>query len=225
MIACIHQPDFLPWLGFYDRWARCDLLVLLDDGQFLRRGWHHRDRLKTAAGAQWLTVPVLKKGRFTQTIAEVELEPGAGWRQKHLSMIRHAYCKAKAFREVFAMLEEAYAMPCTSLRDLNVALLRKTAALLGLYTPTVFSSELGVSGARTERLVDICRRVGADTYLSGMGARSYLDEELFREAGIDVLWREYDTPRYPQLHGDFIPGLSVVDFLMNCGPTPPREMW
>ncbi len=216
MIVTIHQPDFMPWLGFFQRWHAADRYVVLDDVQFLRRGWHHRDRIKTPAGAAWLTVPVRKKGRFEQSIDAVELD-GDAWKRGHLAAIRAAYGRAPRFPELFPLLERVYARPHTLLMELNLDLLRLFAACLGITTPLVLASQSQVQERGTQRLVRLCQAHGAHTYLTGTGSRAYLDESLFAAQNIRVHWQEFRHPVYPQLHGDFVPGLSALDWLMHGG--------
>ena len=215
VIVTIHQPDFAPWLGFFDRWAASGLYVVLDDVQFLRRGWHHRDRIKTPHGVQWLTVPVKKKGRFEQPINETEIDNGADWRDKHLKTIGAAYGKAPRFSSLFPLLEQIYGKRHTLLMDLNMDMLRLFARELGVDTPLVLASDLGVAGSGSERLATLVETVRGRTYLTGTGARAYLDETVFRSRGLAVAWRPYQQPEYPQLHGSWAAGLSVLDFCMN----------
>jgi len=215
----IHQPDFMPWLGFFARWRESDIYVVLDDVQFLRRGWHHRDRIKTAAGPAWLTVPVRKSGRFNQDIRDVEVENGP-WRRKHLAAIAAAYARAPCFAEVFPLLEEVYGRDHAWLMDLNLDLLRLFARLLGIATPLTMASQHGLAETGTARLVRLCALHGADVYLAGTGSRDYLDESLFAARGIRVEWQNFEHPVYEQLHGPFLPGLSALDALM-LGSAPP----
>lgn len=210
----IHQPDFMPWLGFFDRWRVSDLFIVLDDVQFIRRGWHHRDKIKTPSGVQWLTVPVRKRGRNRQLINEVELDNEGDWRRRHLETIRHAYHSAPEFREVFAALEEIYARPHRLLIDHNLDLLRFAAARLGVDTPLEFSSNIGSDSAGTQRLVDLVKAVGGRVYVTGTGSREYLEESLFASADLEVRWQEFQHPVYRQLYGDFVPKLSILDYLM-----------
>ncbi len=213
MTVTIHQPDFMPWLGFFDRWRASGLYVVLDDVQFLRRGWHHRDRIKTAAGAAWLTVPVLNKGRFEQEIREAVLAEGP-WRRRHLAAIRAAYARAPRFSRVFPLLEEVYGRNHDRLLELNLDLLHLFAQLLGITTPVVLASSSAVQTEGTQRLVQLCTAHGARTYLTGTGSRAYLDEALFRAQGVRVEWQSFTPPCYPQLHGEFVPNLSALDYLM-----------
>jgi hypothetical protein len=215
LIVTIHQPDFAPWLGFFDRWAASDLFVVLDDVQFLRRGWHHRDRIKTANGVRWLTVPVRKKERFDQPINEAKIDNGENWRDKHLKTIAAAYGKAPRFCELFARLEEVYSRGHKLLVELNMDLLGLFVRELGIDTPVVMASNLEVPGSGSRRLADMVEKLGGDTYLTGTGSRDYLCEEDFTERGMQVSWQEYRQPDYPQLHGPSESGLSVIDYCMN----------
>jgi hypothetical protein len=214
-IVTIHQPDFLPWLGFFDRWRRSDLYVMLDNVQFLRRGWHHRDKIKSANGLQWLTLPVRKKGKNLQLINEVELDNDQDWKRKHLSTIQHAYAKAPCFDEIFPAIETIYKRASDLMIDLNVNLLKFASERLGISVPTVLASEFEVNGRGTTRLVELTKMFNAKVYLTGTGARDYLDESEFQAEGIKVEWQHFEHPCYTQLHGDFVPMLSVLDYLMN----------
>lgn len=215
MIVTIHQPDFAPWLGFFHRWAASDLYVVLDDVQFLRRGWHHRDRIRTKAGLVWLTVPVLKKGRYDQRINEVRMDNGSNWRAKHLGTIAAAYGKCQMFGDVFPRIEKVYAGPHELLIDFNMALLREFADLLGIKVPMAMASDNPSDCSSTDRLVELTALHGGTAYMTGLGSRDYLDEAAFAQKGIEVIWDEYRPAPYQQVHGSFEPGLSVIDYLMN----------
>lgn len=214
MIVTIHQPDFLPWLGFFDRWQKSDLYIVLDDVQFLRRGWHHRDKIKTKDGVKWLTVPVLKKGRYQQLIREVQIDNSIDWRGKHLRTIQSNYTKSPNFDCYFQQIEKIYKKKHTLLIDLNMDLLRFVADSFDIVTPVAFASDHHLQSSSTQKLVDLVKSVDGDCYITGLGAKEYLDETLFSVQGIQVVWQEYTHPIYEQLHGPFIPMLSCLDFLM-----------
>lgn len=214
MIVTIHQPDFLPWLGFFDRWHKSDLYIVLDDVQFLRRGWHHRDKIKTKSGAKWFTVPVIKKGQYQQSIREVKIDNGSNWRHKHLKTIESNYKKAPNFEDCFEKIKEIYDKRHLFLIDLNMDLLQWVAIELGITTPTVFTSEYHVKSTSTQRLVDLVKLVDGDGYLTGQGSKDYLDESPFSKENIKVIWQKFQHPVYGHLHGEFIPRLSCLDYLM-----------
>ena len=213
-LLAAHQPQYLPWLGFFDKIARADVFVLLDDVQFKKNEWQNRNRIKGPAGPQWLTVPV--RHRFPQTIAEVEIAPPASWSRKHLQALRTNYGKAPCFDAEMPLFVEVLERSWRHLAPLNVALIERLVHRLGIDTELRLSSELAARDDPTLRLVDLCERLGADAYLSGSGG-DYLDEQPFADAGIELSYQQYDHPRYPQLHGEFEPFLSIVDLLMNCG--------
>ena len=214
MVVTIHQPDFLPWLGFFDRWQESNIYIVLDDVQFLRRGWHHRDKIKAQNGVQWLTVPVQKKSRYHQTIKEVRINNEVNWRYKHLKTIQTAYGKASNFDLNYGRLSEIYNRDYDLLISFNMNLLRLCSKMLGINTPVVFASEFNVKSTGSRRLVDLVKSVGGDDYLTGSGSRDYLDEAIFKKEGINVCWQEFKNPVYKQLHGGFEEMLSVLDFLM-----------
>ncbi|HKI81196.1 MAG TPA: WbqC family protein, partial [Pseudodesulfovibrio sp.] len=167
MVVTIHQPDFIPWLGFFDRWSRSDVYVVLDTVQFIRRGWHHRDRIKTPNGPRWLTVPVAKKGRFEQRIADTLIDESSNWRAKHLSTLRAAYVRTSGFAGLFPEVEAIYGMNHRRLMDHNREFLELIAGRLGITAPIVLASDLGVAGSRSELLAGLVEAVGGDVYLTG----------------------------------------------------------
>jgi len=222
MIVTIHQPDFLPWLGFFDRWQKSDLYIVLDDVKFLRRGWHHRDRIKTKDGARWLTVPVIKKGKYHQIIRDVKIDNRTNWRYKHLKAIESNYKKAPKFEHCFTKITEIYEKKHLFLIDLNMELLHLIASELGITTSNVFASDYDVKSTSTQRLVDLVKEVGGTGYLTGLGSRNYLAESVIEKENVKVIWQEFKEPVYRQLHGEFIPMLSSLDYLMMETNIPNR---
>jgi hypothetical protein len=213
----------MPWRGFFDLIGRCDEYVIFDRTQFAKRHWHNRNRIKTAAGLQWLTIPVLSKGRYEQAIDEVEIEKP--WTEKHWRAIELAYRRAPFFEALAPTVRGWYERADREKRltDVNALFMREIASLLGLGTRIVQDTVYPIRGAKTERLLGIARAAGADRYLSGPSAKGYLDEALFAAAGIGVEWMSYEGyPEYPQLHGGFEPAVSVLDLLFNVGPDARR---
>jgi hypothetical protein len=211
------QPSYLPWLGYFDQLYKSDVFVLYDDVQYDKHGWRNRNRIKTDTGPLWLTVPVLTHGQGLPTNRDARIDARQPWARKHLQALRVNYAKAPAFGEVFDGLEAALQRPWTHLIDLNRAVLEALCRLLGLTRPILLSSELDVPGQKTERLIAICRALGAGRYLTGDAASEYLDETQFAANDIRVEYHHYRHPVYAQLHGEFVPYLSVVDLLMNHG--------
>lgn len=221
----IHQPDFLPYLGFFHRFLQADLFVALDHAQFVNgtsRSWTHRDKIKTPRGAQWLTVSVNKAPRDTPinaiSLAETD------WRKQNLDLARENYRGAPHFDEIFSELEKLYALPCTQLAEFTTASIDMLLGMFDISLPRVESSRLNPVGQKNELLVDILRKVEATHYLSGIGARDYFEPTAYSNAGLEVIWQDFKHPVYPQLHGEFVPYLSSIDMLFNCGIAQSREI-
>ncbi len=224
--AVIHQPDFLPYLGFFHRLLYADVFVILDHVQFTRGGsdcWIHRDKIKTANGIKWLTLPV-KKCEMQTPINEVVLSNTTDWKTNNLNKIREAYRKTPFYREIFPYIENIYSCSCSKLVDFNMVSVKMLCELFDIKTDMIFSRSLHPAGKKTEMLVDIVKKVNAARYLSGIGAKDYLDYTLFDDAGIEILWQEFRHPVYQQAHGEFIPYLSSIDLLFNCGIEKSRKI-
>ena len=213
-VVTIHQPDFLPWLGFFDRWKNSDLFIVLDNVQFLRQGWHNRDKIKIPGGVRWLSVPTIRKGKFEQEIRDVLIDYQHDWPRKFLETIRHAYGKAPNFDRIFPDIVSCIKTRHSLLIDLNMNLLRWAADELEINAPMILASTLQADSKATMRLVELTTLVGGEVYFTGTGARDYLEAQYFEAAGIEVRWQEFEHPVYPQLHGRFEAGLSVLDYLM-----------
>lgn len=221
LTAAVHQPNYVPWLGYFHKLAAADVFVYLDAVQFPRgQSFAARNRIKTPNGVAWLTVPVsVPKGREGKaTYREVELvEPR--WRDKHMKTVEQSYGRAPYFDDVFELYRTGLEAGGSFL-DVNLALLEGFADYLGIDTRRVVLSELLPEfGQKTELIVDVCNSLGADEYLSGSGGGAeYTDEERLAEEGIGLRFDTFEPGEYPQLGGDFEPGLSALDALMNCGP-------
>ena len=218
MIVSINQPAYLPWLGYFHRIATSDVHVMLDHVQFEKNSFTNRNKVRTADGWCWLTVPVKTKGRFGDlAIRTVEIDNSTDWRARHWKTIRQSYRRAPHFEEHAPFFEQVYRREWTLLADL----LRETTGYLlralGITTRLLVSSDMSPQGAKDELVLDLCRKASADLYLSGALGRDYLRKELFEGAGIKVLFQDYRHPMYPQQYGEFIPHLSVVDLLFHCG--------
>jgi hypothetical protein len=211
------QPSYLPWLGYFDQVRRSDVFVFYDDVQFDKNGWRNRNRVKTAKGPVWLTVPVRQRGRAGQRIDQVEVDGRIPWARKHLRTIQEAYARAPFLADYLPDLADLLQREWTRLADLDIALSRQMCAWFGLERRMYRSSELGIEGSRNARLLALCRHFDADRYFSGTAARDYLDASLFDAAGIAVEWQDFPHPQYPQLHGKFVPFMSALDCVFNVG--------
>lgn len=223
--VCIHQPDFLPYLGFFHRLLFTDIFIILDDVQFLRRGWHHRDKIKTSHGEKWLTLSI-KKGDYYQKINQVILsEDRDMWIANHLNLLKVNYKKATYFDDYFPQIRDIYLSDFNRLIDINMTFLYFFFKLFDLKGNIIFSSELNVEGHNNLKLINLVKAAGSRHYLSGIGAKYYMDEEMFANEGITIEWQKFYHPVYPQLHGEFIPNLSCIDLLFNCGPNSKDVLW
>lgn len=219
MIVTIHQPEHLPWLGFFDKMRQADLFVLLDTTQFAKDDVQNRNRVKTCRGPTWLTVPVFKSGSAEQLIEQVRICNDQDWRRRCWNLLVESYRDAPFFAEHQSFFKALYAHQWSRLVDLNVTIIRYLAEQLGIPTPFVLASELGIYERGPTRVnLGICRAVGADVYLSGINGRTYLNVDDFASHNISVLYQEFKHPVYPQQWGEFLPCQSVVDLLFNCGP-------
>ena len=219
MIISASQPYFCPFPGFFYKAYLSDLLVILDEVQFPQSTtWISRNRFKNAQGTLWLTIPVWKKGLGLQNISQVSICYEGRWPRKHPESLKSAYGNAPYFPEHFVFLNEMLAARFARLVDLNLAIIRYLMPCLKVDTPLVRLSHLGVEGRGTQLLVKICQALGASTFLTPAAAEKHLDATLFKEAGVELRSFKYEAPIYPQLWGDFLPDLSALDLLYNCGP-------
>ncbi|MFH1453385.1 MAG: WbqC family protein [Armatimonadota bacterium] len=217
MRVVILQPGYIPWLGFFDQLAKSDTFVIYDDVQYDKNGWRNRNRIKTPQGSLWLTVPVLTKGKNSPSNREVMIDNKHMWQKKHISSIYQSYYKSPYFKDYFYRLESILLKDYEKLLDLNMDIIYLLADCLGIETKILFSSELGVEGEKGERVLDICKHLNAEEYLTGDSAKNYLDEGKFSENSIKLIYHNYLHPVYNQMHGEFIPYLSVMDLLFNHG--------
>ncbi len=218
MRVAILQPGYLPWLGFFEQMARVDLFVYYNDVQYTKGDWRNRNRIKTASGLRWLTVPV-KKVPHDTPINRVEISYAEPWPDKHLRLIAEAYRRAPYFEPMYSQLCAILAKKFVLLQDLNAAVTQLLCSHLAIDTPTRWSSDLGLTATgKNERLIKVCQKIGADALYDGAAAAAFIDEAMFAEAGIRVEFQAYEHPEYPQLHGEFVSHLSALDLVMNAGP-------
>lgn len=216
MKVAIHQPHYLPWLGYLAKWAAADLFIFLDTVQYEKNGWQNRNRIKTRDGPRWLTVPV--RAPSGTAIGAVRIDGGQSWARRHLGTIEHAYAGARWVERFAPELRAFYERPWSELTPLAVASATWLARAVGIVTPTRLASELAVTATEpTGRLVGLCRAVGATVYLAGRDGATYMDRGQFEAAGIEVRAQAYVHPIYPQMHGEFVPFLSALDLLLNSG--------
>ena len=219
MILSTQQPYFFPFAGFFYKAHLSDVFVILDSVQFPRgTTWISRNRFKNDQGTLWLTVPVWKKGLGLQRIHEIRVCHQFPWVTKHLASLKSAYARAPYFADHISFIENAYLARFEKLIELNRTIIDYLLRQLQIDAEIKLLSELGIQAAGNQMLVEICRRLGASTYMAQHAAAKYLDPISFDRAGIKLQFFKYSAPVYPQLWGAFISNLSVLDLLFNCGP-------
>ncbi len=215
MVVTVHQPAFLPWLGYFDKISRSDTYVFLDTVQFEKRGFTHRNKIKCANGATWLTIPVKTRGHMSKTIRDIMIDNTQKWKRRHLNSFFFNYRKAKFFDSLYPELESLYAEQHDFLSDLVYSQLLFWLSELCIDTKVLKSSQLPTQCKKSDLILDLCLKLGATQYLAGSLGRNYLEESAFDEHSIRIDYQDYRHPIYPQLFGEFVPNLSIVDFWMN----------
>lgn len=218
MLVTIHQPNYLPWSGFFHKMLLCEAFVFLDNVPFSKNSYQNRCRIKTKQGITWLTVPVITSQHFNQATNEVQIDQRSRWATKHWRTIQQTYGRAPAFDFLAECLESAYLQDWKLLADLTIELITRIAKTLGYKGELVRASSLNVEGKQSDLLASVCQAMGASEYLSGPSGRNYLDEDVFRQRRIRVSYHTFVPAAYPQVNGEFVGGLSIIDLLANCGP-------
>lgn len=218
MIVAGHQPNYLPWLGFFDKMRRSDLFIIEDNVQFERQGFTNRNKIMTVDSVRWLSVPV-EQANKSLSINEVRIanrgEPK--WGSRHWLTLKHSYCKAPYWRDYYDFFEDTYEREWTMLIDLNMHLIKGIMSFLKIDKPLVMGSSLDAKGKKTELIIAQCKTVGANVQLAGNGGREYIDHKRFEEEGIKLIFQEFERPVYTQTREGFISNLSVVDYLFCTG--------
>jgi len=223
VIVAIHQPNYLPWIGFFHKMLISDIFVFLDHVQFSKRGFINRNKVKGPDGWKWLTVPV-KRGSTKKRIIDVEIDNSTSWAEKHLRTLQAFYGKCKYFNYFINLLENIYTKEWKYLADLNKYIIFKVIDILDIDVEIYESHKMNVKGNKTDLIIDICKKVGATVYFSGQGAKKYLDEKKFDVEGIKLVFQNFNHPVYPQRFGRFIPNLSIIDMLFNVGPAESKKI-
>lgn len=220
MIITIHQPEHLPWLGFFNKLSKAEKFVLLDSVPFRKNYFQNRNRIMGSNGVQFIGIPTINVGHINGTIATTKIayQGNEKWRTKYLNTIKMSYSKHPFFSEVYPDLEKAISLKTEYLSDINIAIITSFADRLGFKPEYIKSSTLDVKGAKSDLILDICKNLNADTYIAGPSGRDYLDMQSFLDSGIKVVFNDYNHPEYPQRKTlEFVPYLSALDLFMNCG--------
>jgi hypothetical protein len=219
MIVAIQQPEHLPWIGFFNKMAQCDLFVYLDNVQFKKRYFENRNKVNAKDGIKWLTVPVFTKGKYTQNINEVIVNNELDWKKKYTGLLEYAYKKSNYWIDIKNIVFPCLDVNTEKLIDLNLALVERCRNYLQIETPTLLASTLDVDQfSGSDLIFEICLKTGADIYISGPDGRNYLQCDNFFNMGMSIIYHGFIHPAYPQIYGDFTSHLSILDLIANCGP-------
>lgn len=220
MILSAHQPNYLPYIGFFHKIANCDIFAIWDTVQFVKRGtfgWMGRNRIKTRNGWLWLTVPILTKGKYKQLIIDTYINNDIPWQRKHWHSIYLNYHKARYFNKYSDFFEELYKKRWNKLAELSEAIIDYTVDKLKIKTKIIKCSSLRLNSHGTNLIIDVCKKTGADAFLSGKHGKDYLEVKKFRENNIKLIYQNFKHPHYKQLYGPFIENMSIIDLLFNEG--------
>ena len=217
MKAVIHQPQYFPYPGFFHKLSLADVFVIMDDVQYDKR-FTNRNRIIASTGWTWITVPINKEHKFLPNM-HVQINNNSPWQDLHWKKIVLSYTNAKYFKLYQEELKPIYDKEWEYMFDLNFETLKLTLKWLGIKIKIIKESELGISGKSTERLINVCKAIGADTYVSGVGGKNYLDKAIFKRQGINLEYQKYSAEPYPQyMSKSFVPDLSILDLVFNLGP-------
>ncbi|MCC6865833.1 MAG: WbqC family protein [Ignavibacteria bacterium] len=220
-LAAIHQPTFFPWLGLFDKISRSDVFVILDNVQYPKKGgsWSNRVKIFIGGKPSWITVPIIRSYSGTKNINEIEIDNSKNWNEKLLKSIELNYKKAQYFCDIFPCISELLRNPDKNLSEFNIKVIYAICKLIGLKTEHfIYASELNTKGSSTDLLISIVNSAGCNAYMCGGGAHKYQEDEKFETAGIKLIYQNFKHPEYRQINSiEFVPGLSIIDTLMNCG--------
>ena len=228
MNCVILQPSYIPWRGYFHQIYKADVFVFYDDVQYDKNGWRNRNRIKTKNGSLWLTIPVKKKGVISEhlPIKDVQIDWSKDWTKKHWAALAQAYARAPYFSAYADLLKSFYDQRPVNLADYTISLTIAIAEELGIERSRfIRSSNLQVSGEKTDRLIQILKRLNATHYISGPAARDYLEEHKLTGAGISLEYMRYDYPEYTQLFPPYDSYVSILDLLLMTGPQAPEYIW
>ena len=217
MLLTAHQPVYLPWLGLFHKIALADIFISFNQVQYLPKDWNNRNRIKTPNGPIWLTVPVLKSEHRQKTISDIEINNNFPWRRKHWRSIYLNYKSAPYFNKYSSFFEDIYKREWRKLTELNEHMLRWFIDILGIKVKFLDASQFQFKGKKNALVLDMCTQIKADVYIFGELGKDYADIKSFEQHDIKVVFQKYQHPVYPQLHGEFVSHVSIIDLLFNCG--------
>jgi len=219
MILTAHQPSYLPWLGLFAKMKKSDIFVYFDNVSYSKRDWSSRNKIRNEKSWLWLTVPVLTQGKKNQIFTEVKIDNNQEWARKHWAKISMNYSKAPFFSLYENFFKDVYNTEWNYLSELDEHITKYLMKILGIKTKFVkASTSLQLEGKKSSLVLDMCKKMNASTIIFGGEGKNFAEVEDFESAGIKVIFQEYEHPIYPQIHGEFISHMSIIDLLFNCGP-------
>lgn len=219
MILTAHQPVYLPWIGLFHKIALADKFCIFDIAQYQTKDFNNRNKIKTNAGVIWLSVPVESKNHFEKKLCDIKILDN-GWSKKHFKSINYAYRKAPYYSTYIDKIEEILVFNRYEfLADLNFATLKFGLDALGMNIPILKASDYEFQGVKSDLVLDMCKKLGAESYIFGSQGKNYADVNSFLRSGVHPFFQEYHHPTYPQLHGEFQSNMSIIDLLFNVGPS------
>lgn len=224
MVLSGHQPNYWPYPGLIGKIMRSDKFIYVTKVQFEKKSWQKRNRIRTKEGWAYIQVPTMTKGRFDQNICEVEINNDTDWREKTLRSISLVYGKAPYYQEYKDFLEDLYHRKWQFLAELDIYIMNFIIQELEIDTKIYYDKDFEFQGAKTAMLVDMCRQLDCDTYLSNLGSAAYVQISAFTDVGFNHRYVDYKGESYQQQYAGFEPGLSILDMLMNCGGKKTRAI-
>tara|TARA_Y100000816_G_scaffold273963_1_gene240776 strand:+ start:178 stop:846 length:669 start_codon:yes stop_codon:yes gene_type:complete len=217
MIISIHQPDFMPWIGYFDKIKESNVHIFLDDVQFSRRGWTHRDKIFSVSEnmAKWITVPIKKKSKYDQKIKDVIIDNSVDWKKKHLGQIKTNYNKSKNFNIVFSKINFIYSKNHNYLIDLNIEIINSFCEFLKIKRKMEFSSNMSLNSSASDRIIEILKKKSCKNYITGLPSKNYLEMSNFKKNNIEINWHILNDSIYKKNYKNFDKNLSAIDYLMN----------
>ncbi|MEW6407117.1 MAG: WbqC family protein [Patescibacteria group bacterium] len=216
-ILSAHQPAYLPWLGLFHKIAISDTFVVFDTVQYLNEDFNHRNRIKIPFGSMWLTVPVVTKGRFPLLLRDAQIDNSKPWQKKHLKSIMQRYSKAPYFKDYIRFFEELYSKKWDMLVPLCDTIFKYLLKEMRIHTKIIYAHQYKFQGKKSDLILDMCKQLDADLFIFGEMGQDYAKKEEYHKNRIIPYFQKYNHPIYPQLYGKFIPNLSTIDLLFNCG--------
>ena len=223
IITSIHQPDFFPYFGYFNKINKSDVYIVMDNVQLSKSGWTHRDKIKTSKEVSWITIPI-KNIKKKQLIKDCLIDHDINWKKKHINMISESYKNSKFINEGIEIINDLYKLNTNYLFEFNFNIINKLFEIFKINVDIKLLSQLNVDGDKSELLIKILKKINSNLYLSGDGAKNFIDIDLFKNNNIEIIFNDFKHPIYEQIHGDFVKDLSILDIILNCGITETERL-